>query len=63
MTTSSTDAPRKPGARVAVQRVGTFMSGMIMPNIPALIAWGIFTAFFIAVGWTPNAIWPRSSAR
>ena len=55
MTTSSTDAPRKPGARVAVQRVGTFMSGMIMPNIPALIAWGIFTAFFIAVGWTPNA--------
>jgi PTS system mannitol-specific IIC component len=28
---------------------------MIMPNIPALIAWGIFTAFFIDVGWTPNA--------
>jgi PTS system mannitol-specific IIC component len=28
---------------------------MIMPNIPALIAWGIFTAFFIGVGWTPNA--------
>jgi PTS system mannitol-specific IIC component len=26
-----------------------------MPNIPALIAWGIFTAFFIDVGWTPNA--------
>ena len=23
---------------------------MIMPNIPALIAWGIFTAFFIEVG-------------
>ncbi|QAY61829.1 PTS mannitol transporter subunit IICB [Microbacterium protaetiae] len=28
---------------------------MIMPNIPALIAWGIFTAFFIDVGWTPVA--------
>jgi len=28
---------------------------MIMPNIPALIAWGIFTAFFIPKGWTPNA--------
>jgi PTS system mannitol-specific IIC component len=28
---------------------------MIMPNIPALIAWGIITAFFIPVGWTPNA--------
>ena len=28
---------------------------MIMPNIPALIAWGIFTAFFIAKGFPPNA--------
>ena len=28
---------------------------MIMPNIPALIAWGIFTAFFIEAGFTPNA--------
>lgn len=42
-------------ARVGVQRFGTFLSGMIMPNIPALIAWGIFTAFFIGVGFTPNA--------
>lgn len=42
-------------ARVGVQRFGTFLSGMIMPNIPALIAWGIFTAFFIDVGWLPNA--------
>jgi PTS system mannitol-specific IIC component len=37
-----------------VQRFGTFLSGMIMPNIPALIAWGIITAFFIPDGWTPN---------
>ncbi|TYL54296.1 PTS mannitol transporter subunit IICB [Agromyces mariniharenae] len=54
MTTTSPETKRPGGARVAVQRVGTFMSGMIMPNIPALIAWGIFTAFFIEVGWTPN---------
>ncbi|WP_194409152.1 PTS mannitol transporter subunit IICB [Microbacterium cremeum] len=56
MTTAS--APATSGgsrARVGVQRFGTFLSGMIMPNIPALIAWGIFTAFFIDVGWTPNA--------
>jgi PTS system mannitol-specific IIC component len=56
MTTAST--PARPGtsrARVGVQRFGTYLSGMIMPNIPALIAWGIFTAFFIDVGWTPNA--------
>jgi PTS system mannitol-specific IIC component len=26
-----------------------------MPNIPALIAWGIFTMFFISAGFTPNA--------
>lgn len=39
---------------VAVQKFGTFLSGMIMPNIPALIAWGILTAFVIPVGWTPN---------
>jgi mannitol PTS system EIICBA or EIICB component len=55
MTTTSPARKRPGGARVAIQRFGTFLSGMIMPNIPALIAWGIFTAFFIEVGWTPNA--------
>ena len=54
MTTTSPGTAKKGGTRVAVQRFGTFLSGMIMPNIPALIAWGIFTAFFIGVGWTPN---------
>ncbi|MGI6879207.1 PTS mannitol transporter subunit IICBA [Microbacterium sp. gxy059] len=53
---SQTADPQAPGAfRVAVQKVGSFMSGMVMPNIPALVAWGLFTAFFIADGWTPNA--------
>ena len=33
--------------RVAVQKFGTFLSGMIMPNIAAFIAWGFITAFFI----------------
>ena len=41
------------GARIHVQRFGTFLSGMIMPNIPAFIAWGFITAFFIETGWTP----------
>lgn len=53
--TSTTAANRSGGARVAVQRFGTFLSGMIMPNIPALIAWGILTALFIEVGPFPNA--------
>ncbi len=57
MTTTPPTATASGGnrARVGIQRFGTFLSGMIMPNIPALIAWGIFTAFFIAAGWTPNA--------
>jgi PTS system mannitol-specific IIC component len=47
MTTSSPDTKRQGGARVAVQRFGTFLSGMIMPNIAAFIAWGFITALFI----------------
>jgi hypothetical protein len=31
---------RAGSARVAVQKFGTFLSGMIMPNIAAFIAWG-----------------------
>lgn len=38
-----------------MQKVGTSLSNMVMPNIPALIAWGILTAFVIPKGWTPNA--------
>ncbi|MBN9140727.1 MAG: PTS mannitol transporter subunit IICB [Micrococcales bacterium] len=54
-TTSATAAaPRGGGARVAVQRFGTFLSGMIMPNIAAFIAWGIVTAMFIDNGWVGN---------
>ncbi|MCS5508125.1 PTS mannitol transporter subunit IICB [Curtobacterium flaccumfaciens pv. flaccumfaciens] len=60
MTTSSVAAPDAPaksrgGARVAVQKFGTFLSGMVMPNIAIFIAWGIITAFFIPDGWTPVA--------
>jgi PTS system mannitol-specific IIC component len=37
-----------------VQKFGTFLSGMIMPNIAAIIAWGLITAFVIPDGFTPN---------
>ncbi|WP_029330476.1 PTS mannitol transporter subunit IICB [Exiguobacterium oxidotolerans] len=43
------------GLRVQVQRFGSFLSGMVMPNIGAFIAWGIITALFIPTGWAPNA--------
>ncbi len=39
----------------SVQRFGRFLSGMVMPNIGAFIAWGIITALFIETGWLPNA--------
>ncbi|MCU1438607.1 MAG: mannitol transporter subunit [Naasia sp.] len=50
MTATSTEAKRG-GARVAVQRFGTFLSGMVLPNIAAFIAWGLITAIFIPDGW------------
>ncbi|MGZ0711465.1 PTS mannitol transporter subunit IICB (plasmid) [Coraliomargarita sp. W4R53] len=52
MTTAS--APASSGmnkARVGVQRFGTFLSGMIMPNIAAFIAWGFITMLFIPAGF------------
>lgn len=40
--------------KVGVQSFGRFLSGMVMPNIGAFIAWGLITAFFIPTGWIPN---------
>lgn len=37
-----------------VQVFGRFLSGMVLPNIGAFIAWGIITALFIPTGWLPN---------
>ncbi|RXS91468.1 PTS mannitol transporter subunit IICB [Geobacillus sp. PK12] len=42
------------GFRVKIQRFGGYLSGMIMPNIGAFIAWGLITALFIPTGWLPN---------
>ncbi|MBF4561637.1 PTS mannitol transporter subunit IICB [Microbacterium sp. VKM Ac-2870] len=51
MTTASTTSTGVNRARVGVQRFGTFLSGMIMPNIAAFIAWGFITMFFITKGF------------
>jgi PTS system mannitol-specific IIC component len=53
-TTLDYSQPAGTSLRVRVQKFGTFLSNMIMPNIAAIIAWGLITAFFIPVGWTPN---------
>ncbi|MCA1010175.1 PTS mannitol-specific transporter subunit IIBC [Halobacillus halophilus] len=44
----------KVGVRARVQKFGSFLSSMIMPNIAAFIAWGLITALFIPDGWFPN---------
>ncbi|KYG90610.1 PTS mannitol transporter subunit IICBA [Metasolibacillus sp. FSL H7-0170] len=51
----STEQQERSGFKVKVQRFGSFLSGMIMPNIGAFIAWGLITALFIETGWAPNA--------
>jgi len=48
---TTTQAPARGGVRVRVQKFGTFLSNMVMPNIGAFIAWGLITALFIEVGW------------
>ena len=40
--------------KVGVQSLGRFLSGMVMPNIGAFLAWGLITALFIPTGWLPN---------
>jgi mannitol PTS system EIICBA or EIICB component len=42
-------------ARARIQRVGAFLSGMIVPNIAAFLAWGLLTAIAAPGGWLPNA--------
>lgn len=41
--------------RASIQKLGSNLSSMIMPNIAMFIAWGLITALFIETGWLPNA--------
>ena len=54
MTTTSPAPSGVNQARVGVQRFGSFLSNMVLPNIAAFIAWGIITALFIPTGFFPN---------
>ena len=40
--------------KAKIQTFGRFLSGMVMPNIGAFIAWGLLTALFMESGWFPN---------
>ncbi|WP_367117078.1 PTS transporter subunit EIIC [uncultured Demequina sp.] len=48
---SKANKNRTAGFGAQVQRLGRFLSGMIMPNIGAFVAWGLVTALFIETGW------------
>ncbi|MEU0491171.1 PTS mannitol transporter subunit IICB [Nocardiopsis sp. NPDC006139] len=54
MSTEQRQSTALASARSGVQRFGGFLSGMVMPNIGAFIAWGLITALFIPTGWWPN---------
>ena len=54
MSTSMTALSSQTSFKDKVQRFGRFISGMILPNIGAIIAWGLITVLFIGVGWLPN---------
>ncbi|MGD9959735.1 PTS mannitol transporter subunit IICBA [Nocardioides sp.] len=51
MATSTSTSTSSGGMRVHVQRFGTFLSNMVLPNIGAFIAWGLITALVIKTGW------------
>ena len=52
---SNTSSKKKTGMRAKIQRFGGVLSGMVMPNIGAFIAWGLLTALFLyPTGWVPN---------
>lgn len=51
---NQTDVKDKSDVKVKIQKFGSYLSGMVMPNIGAFIAWGLITAFFIPTGWWPN---------
>ncbi|HEY8804238.1 MAG TPA: PTS mannitol transporter subunit IICBA [Clostridium sp.] len=53
--TNKSDTKSKGKAKERVQSFGRFLSGMILPNISAFIAWGLITALFIPAGWLPNS--------
>ncbi|HEY4399620.1 MAG TPA: PTS mannitol transporter subunit IICBA [Lactobacillaceae bacterium] len=44
----------KVSLKTRAQNFGSKLSGMVMPNIGAFIAWGLITALFIPTGWLPN---------
>lgn len=54
VSTNETTNKSKSSVKATIQKFGSYLSSMIMPNIAAFIAWGILTAMFQETGWLPN---------
>lgn len=50
---------QKKSLRSKLQAFGGFLTGMVIPNMGAFIAWGFITALFIKTGWIPNAYFEK----
>ena len=48
---------RAKAIQARVQKFGSSLSAMVMPNVGVFIGWGVLAAFFIDTGWMPNAYW------
>ncbi len=55
MEATENNTKKKTSLKTRVQRLGSALSNMVLPNIGAFIAWGLMTALFIPTGWLPNA--------
>lgn len=55
VTCDNQNCKKKSSLKTKIQQLGTRLSGMIMPNIAAIVAWGLIAALFMAQGWFPNA--------
>ena len=51
---NSAQVEKRKGVKAGAQKLGSYLSSMVMPNIGAFIAWGVMTALFIGDGWLPN---------
>lgn len=56
---SESPAPESSGVSARLQEFGRFLGGMVLPNIPAFLGWGLLAALFLPSGWLPNAHFAR----
>ena len=47
-------------AQAKIQKFGSLLSAMVMPNIGVFIGWGLLTALFIDTGWTTKCLFKQT---